>query len=130
CYLPFPDKDNKTLGAELKRRRLALEWTQEDTAKYFGILKDSYQNWEWNDYVPHIRNRKKVVEFLGFNYWDDGSNSLSNMVLLYRIEHKLTMSELALKINASTRTIERIENIEENISNTMSHYVLEFLHQN
>jgi len=46
--LPLPDINDKSLGAELKRRRLALEWTQETTAKYFGVLKDSYQKWEWN----------------------------------------------------------------------------------
>jgi hypothetical protein len=48
CMLPLPDINDKSLGAELKRRRLALEWTQETTAKYFGVLKDSYQKWEWN----------------------------------------------------------------------------------
>ncbi len=54
--LPLPDENDKSLGAELKRRRLALEWTQEDTAKHFGVLKDSYQKWEWNQVVPNIKN--------------------------------------------------------------------------
>ncbi|MDO5970882.1 hypothetical protein Q4Q35_13800 [Flavivirga aquimarina] len=50
---------DKSLGAELKRKRLDLEWSQYDIAKYFGVLKDSYQNWEWNHYLTHIKNRKK-----------------------------------------------------------------------
>ncbi len=108
-YLPFPKEGDTTLGAEIKRRRLALEWTQEDTAKYFGILKDSCQKWEWNQVVPDIGNRKKVIEFLGFNYWDDGSFSLGNMVLLYRIEHGLTRRELAHQIGISDSSIGRIE---------------------
>jgi DNA-binding XRE family transcriptional regulator len=99
CYLALPDENDKSIGAELKRCRLALEWTQQETARHFGVLKDSYQNWEWNKYIPHIRNRKKVVEFLGYNYWDDGSNSLSNKIVLHRIEHGLTKSKFAKKIN-------------------------------
>ncbi len=116
CRLPFPDRDDTSLGAELKRRRLALEWTQEDTAKHFSVLKDSYQRWEWNEYLPHIKNRKKVNEFLGYNYWNDGSGSLSNQVLLYRIEHGLTISELAEYIGTSTITIERVEKSENLLS--------------
>ncbi|WP_430408775.1 helix-turn-helix transcriptional regulator [Kordia sp.] len=114
--MPLPDENDKSLGAELKRRRLALEWTQQETANHFGVLKDSYQNWEWNQYIPHIRNRKKVVEFLGYNYWDDGSDSLANKCLLYRIEHGLTISELADLIGVSCGIIKRMENAEENVS--------------
>ncbi|MEO1033630.1 MAG: hypothetical protein AAFX55_19755 [Bacteroidota bacterium] len=39
---------------------------QSRTAIFFGVRKDSYQNWEWNDYFPHVRYRKKVNEFLTF----------------------------------------------------------------
>ena len=125
--MPFPDENDKSLGAELKRRRLALEWTQQETAKYFSKRKDSYQLWEWNKYIPHIQNRKKVVDFLGYNYWNDGTTSLSNMILLYRIEHGLTMGALASKINISTRSIERIENMEKNESSEMKNVIIEYL---
>ncbi len=128
--LPLPAENDHSLGAELKRRRLALEWTQEATAKHFGVLKDSYQKWEWNQVVPHIRNRKNVILFLGFNYWDDGTESLSNKVLLYRIEHELSMNQLAQKINVSTRTIERIENMEKNVSFKMKEKVSSVLNMN
>lgn len=121
--LPLPNENDKSLGAELKRQRLALEWTQEATAKYFGVLKDSCQKWEWNQIVPHIRNRKKVVDLLGFNYWDDGTNSLANNVLLFRIENGLIKSELAKKIRVSTTTIERIENSNDNVSKKMKDYI-------
>ncbi|MDO5972015.1 helix-turn-helix transcriptional regulator [Flavivirga aquimarina] len=125
--LPFPDSNDVSLGIELKRKHLDLEWPQDDTAKYFGVLKDSYQNWEWNQYLPHIKNRKKIVSFLGFNFWDDGTELLSNKVLLYRIEYGLTMSELAQKINVSVRTVERIENNEIHISEKMNKKVEEHI---
>ena len=125
--LPFPDESDKTLGAELKRQRLTLEWTQKDTSKHFGVLKDSYQKWEWNQISPNIENKKKVIEFLGFNFWDDETHSLANYVFLYRIENKLLKSELAKKIGVSTRTIERIENSEKHVSQKMKNKIIVFL---
>ena len=116
CYLPFPAKDDTTLGAKLKRQRLTLEWTQKDTAKHFGVLKDSYQKWEWNQGIPHIKNRKRVVEFLNYNYWDDGSNSLANRCLLFRIEKGIIRSELAKLIGISEMTMDKVEDNKRNIS--------------
>ena len=98
-----------SLGTEWKRRRLDLDWTQQQTAKYFGVLKDSYQKWEWNQITPHIRNRKKVIEFLEHNIWDDGSNSLANRCLFYRIEKGITRAEMSLYIDISEETIRRLE---------------------
>jgi len=109
CYLPYPEKDDKTLGAELKRRRLALKWTQQETVTRFNVRKDCYQKWEWNEIVPSIKRQKEVIQFLGFNFWDDGSNSIANRLLLYRIEHGLYRIELAEMIKVSDSTIERIE---------------------
>ena len=114
--LHFPNPKDKSLGAELKRKRLALKWPQNETANYFGVLKDSYQNWEWNEYIPHIKNRKKVVDFLGYNFWDDGTNSIANKCLLYRIEKGIVRRELAKLIGISEMTMDRIENNKLNIS--------------
>jgi transcriptional regulator with XRE-family HTH domain len=114
--LPFPNPKDKSLGAELKRKRLALEWSQNETANYFGIIKDSYQKWEWNQITPHIRNRKKVVEFLGYNFWDDGTNSIANRCLLYRIKKGIVRKELAKLIGISEMTMDRVENNKLDIS--------------
>ena len=108
-YLSLPSVDDATLGAELKRRRLSLEWTQQVCADNFGILKDSYQKWEWNRNVPDIKKRKFVNDFLKFNFWDDLSNSLCNRILLYRIEHGMYRAKLANDLSTSESTIERLE---------------------
>lgn len=77
--------------------------------------------------MPHIKNRKDVNQFLGFNYWDDGSDSISNQVLCYRIEHGLTQDELSLILNVSTATIERIEKKSDTVSfdlkSKIQHYI-------
>ena len=125
--MPFPDEDDISLGASLKRRRLALEFTQGDTAQHFGILKDSYQKWEWNENVPEISLRKEVVIFLGFNHWNDGSGSLANKVLLYRIEHGLTRMELGKLIGVSDSSIERIEKRRCSVSKKMKVRIIEYI---
>ena len=116
-YLPLPTIDDKSLGAELKRRRLGLEWTQCHCSKYLNVSKDSYQKWEWNRKIPNIKNRKRINEFLEFNFWDDRTNSLANRVMLYRIEHGITRSELEAKSNVSRSSIERLEKGQGSISN-------------
>jgi len=127
CYIPFPSKDDQSLGAALKSRRLALEWTQQECAKHFRVLKDSFQKWEWNEIIPCIKRQKEIVEFLGYNYWDDGSYSVSNRILLYRIEHRLYRTELANICNVSDSTIERIEKKSKLISMDMLITVEEYL---
>jgi len=115
-YNPYPPKEDTSIGAELKRKRLDLECSQQETSQYFEVLKDSYQKWEWNQITPHIKNRKKVNEFLGFNFWDDSSGSLANRCLLYRIEEGIVRRELAERIGVSEMTMNRVENNKLNIS--------------
>ncbi|MFT4850866.1 MAG: DNA-binding XRE family transcriptional regulator [Sediminicola sp.] len=120
-------QNDKSLGVELKRRRLALEWTQTDTAKHFGVIKDTYQNWEWNHITPDIKRRKVIVEFLEFNYWDDESNSLANRVLLFRIENELYRIELGKLIGVSDSTIERVEKRHPHISSKIKVAIEQFI---
>jgi DNA-binding XRE family transcriptional regulator len=127
---PLPDENDKSLGAELKRRRLALEWTQQAAAKHFGVIKDTYQNWEWSHITPDIKRRKKVVEFLGFNHWDEGYNSLANRVLLFRIENQLYRTELAKLIQVSDSTVERVEKNQSCISNEILERFEIFIREN
>lgn len=59
---------------------------------------------------------KKINDFLGFNFWDDKSQSLSNTCLMYRIEHELTQNNLAEFIGVNVKTVIRIENNTSNVS--------------
>jgi len=126
-YLPLPNVDDKSLGTELKRRRLTLGWTQERCAEYFEVRKDSYQNWQWNGIIPSLNTRKPVNKFLNLNFWDDESNSLANRVSLYRINHGLKQSELAKLIRVSPSTIHRIEKESNSVSKNLMKFVNEFI---
>ncbi|MDH7447247.1 helix-turn-helix domain-containing protein [Aquimarina sp. 2201CG14-23] len=105
----YPLNSDTSLGAALKRERLSRGWTQEQTGNYLGLLLPNYSRFEWNVHLPDIQKRKKINEFLKFNFWDDGTNSLSNKLLLYRIENQLTAIECGTLIGVSRNTIKRIE---------------------
>jgi DNA-binding XRE family transcriptional regulator len=106
----YPSKEDASLGAYLKRKRLNKGWTRLRASTHLEVSEDTYRNWEWNWCTPELRHMKKVIDFLGFNFWDDGTNSLSNRRLLYRIDHNLTQQELANLIDIGKTTIGRIEN--------------------
>lgn len=114
----YPTESDTSLGAALKRKRLQKGWTQEKTAKHLGLLHPNYMRFERNVHLPDIRKRKRINEFLQFNYWDDGTQRLSNRLLLYRIENKLTAKECGELIGVSRNTIKRIE-LNVRISNEM-----------
>lgn len=129
-YRLFPSETDKSLGACLKRRRLALKWTQMDCASHFGILKDSYQKWEWNRITPDIKRRNQVIQFLKYNYWDDGSNSLANKTLNFRIKNQLKTIELGIQLGVSESTIKRVENRHENVSDNIKNLISDYIMDN
>ena len=57
-----------------------------------------------------------INDFLGYNYWDDGTQSLNNRLLAFRIDNGLSQTEIAKIIGVSPRTIERVEKNEKHIS--------------
>jgi DNA-binding XRE family transcriptional regulator len=101
----YPSKEDASLGAHLKRKRLTKGWTRLRASTQLEVSEDTYRNWEWNWYTPELRHMKKVIDFLGFNFWDDGTNSLSKKCLLYRIEHNVTQQELSNLIYFGKTTI-------------------------
>ena len=113
----YPLPKDKSLGAYLKRKRLDLKLTRLACSRLFKVSLDTYRNWEWNWFTPNLNQKKKINNFLGFNYWDDKSNSLSNRCLIYRIEYGLTQSKLAELIKVNSKTVIRMENNKIKISN-------------
>ncbi len=105
----YPKADDISFGAALKRERLNRGWTQEQTAKHLNLLHPNYLRLERNIHSPHIKKRKQLNMFLGYNFWNDGTNKLSNRLLLYRIENGLSANDCGALIGVSRNTVKRIE---------------------
>lgn len=122
----YPDEKDISLGAALKRERLNRGWSQETTAKYLKLLTPNYSRLERNIHTPHIKKFYAINDFLGFNFWDDKTNTLSNKLYLYRIKNKLSAKECGELVGVSRNTIKRIEN-KVKTSYQMSSMVAHFL---
>lgn len=105
----YPENSDTSLGAALKRTRLKKGWNIDKTAKFLNLLPTNYSRFEHNIHIPDVPKRKKINELLGFNYWNNGSNDLSNRLLLYRIEEEINASVCGERIGVSRNTIKRIE---------------------
>ena len=123
----LPDENDKTLGAVIKRKRLELGWTKIKTANHLKTCIKSYRWWEANKSTPEIHNKKKLIEFLGHNYWDDNTDSIGNRCYVHRIEYGLLRKELGDKLNLCSATIQKIEEGKKVISEKTFRLVDQFL---
>lgn len=125
----YPKKSDTSLGAALKTERLNRGLIQEETAELLNLAYTEYQRFETNKHVPGINKgkRKAVNEFIGYNYWCDGTGSIQNEILKYRIQHGLTSPQLAEEIGVSKNTINRAmngEKVSEKMKKIIESYIV------
>ena len=51
----YPQENDTSLGASLKRRRLDLGWTQQEAGDYFNKLQQNYRSYECNYSTPDVK---------------------------------------------------------------------------
>ena len=116
----------------LKTERLNRGLIQEETAKLLKLAYTEYQRFEVNKQVPGINKgkRKAVNQFIGYNYWCDGTGSIQNEILKYRIQHELTSPRLAERIGVSKNSINKAmngEKISEKMKWVIENYIIKGL---
>ena len=105
----YPESSDTSLGAALKRPRLKKGWTIDKTANFLQLIPSNYSRLERNGHIPDVPKRRKINEFLQFNYWDDNTNDLSNRLLLYRIDEEINATVCGERMGISRNTIKRKE---------------------
>jgi len=105
----MPVESDKSLGAELRRKRIESQLSQGQVAKLLSVSFVTYRGYESNRNIPHDHIKNRVNQFIGYNFWDDGSDTLANMLLCHRIKKEMTAAELGTVIGVSRNTIKRIE---------------------
>lgn len=126
----YPFSNDNSLGAYLKRKRFDLGWTRLRTSIHLEVSEDTYRNWEWNWFIPNIKYRKRIIDFLGFNFWESKNKLLGERLQIYRMEHSLTQQELAISIGIGKTTIGRLENCTEYVSIEIQEQIIQFLQVN
>jgi DNA-binding XRE family transcriptional regulator len=78
---------------------------QKQLAEIIGVDKCTIANWEKNRNAPRIRHLPKIIDFLGYQPWDEGYRNLSERIIKERQKLGLSRKKLAHKVGLSPDTI-------------------------
>jgi transcriptional regulator with XRE-family HTH domain len=104
--LPYPDTLN-TLGDHIRKRRLDLGLYQKDVARCLGVTTDSVAYWENNRNQPSLRMIPRIIGFLGYDPFQNDSDSLSLGERVVRVRQRLgiTQKDLARRLGVDPSTL-------------------------
>jgi transcriptional regulator with XRE-family HTH domain len=94
----------------IRKRRLDLALPQIDAAKMIGCDEMSIVNWEKGHRTPRVTHMAGVVEFLGFNPFQNRDN-LAHRLVNYRKALGVTQKEFAGQLGVDPSTLARWERV-------------------
>jgi transcriptional regulator with XRE-family HTH domain len=107
---PEYPRELKTLGDHLRKKRLALKLTQEEVARILHTNEGCVVYWEKNHKSPSLRFISRIVQFLGYNPYEDiSSRSLGERIVIYRQIHGVSQEQLASQLGIDPGTLGRWE---------------------
>jgi len=113
--------DPKTIGEMIRKRRLDLRLRQVDAAKIIGCDEMSIVNWEKGHRSPRVNHMAGVVQFLGFNSFQNG-DTMAHRLVSHRKALGMTQKEFAQQIGVNPSTLARWERGErEPTANFLNH---------
>jgi DNA-binding XRE family transcriptional regulator len=78
---------------------------QKDVAGIIGVCEDSITYWENNRYEPHVKHYPKIIQFLGYVWFDVETTTVGRRIYYYRILHGLSRKKFGALIPADASTI-------------------------
>ncbi len=94
----------------IRKRRLDLGLRQIDVAKMIGCDEMTIVNWEKGHRSPRVNHLARVVEFLGFNPFQDG-DTMAHRLVNHRKALGITQNEFARQIGVDPSTLSRWEHL-------------------
>lgn len=94
----------KTLGEHLRKRRLELQQTQQQTAAHFGISVTAYNGWEADRIEPNIAKWPAVIGFLGYDP-SPVPSTFGDAVVALRRKLGLDRPRLAARLGISVKSV-------------------------
>ena len=112
----------KTIGEMIRKRRLDLGLRQIDAAKMIGCDEMSIVNWEKGHRSPRVNHMAGVVEFLGFNPFQNG-DTMAHRLINHRKALGMTQKEFAGQLRIDPSTLARWERGEREPTGRLSYRV-------
>ena len=98
-------KNPKTIGDHLKKRRMDLKVTKDESARHLRVSTCSLNNWERDRFAPDVQHFPKIIAFLGYVPWDTSCKTISERVIKQRKQLGLNQRQLAQATGMSPETI-------------------------
>lgn len=94
----------QTLGQHIRKKRAQLRIMQKEVALQIGVSEDCITNWENERSIPQIQFFPKIVQFLGYNPFEIGNQTLGEKIKAYRLKNGLSHRKLGkiFEVDAST----------------------------
>jgi len=94
----------QTLGQHIRKKRAQLRIMQKEVALRIDVSEDCITNWENERSIPQIQFYPRIVQFLGYNPFEYGSETLGQKIKTYRNLNGLSHKQMGklLSVNAST----------------------------
>ena len=122
----YPKEGDTSLPALLKRKRMDAHMDKRQVARLLGFNYKTYVTWEYGVHEPTAPYHEKLNTYLGIEYFSSPDDLASRMIT-YRAQHKLNQRQFGELVGYSLRTIERIEQRKEFVSEEVRENVREFL---
>jgi transcriptional regulator with XRE-family HTH domain len=98
------DFEPMTLGDHVRRRRLMLSITQEETAARLGVNAWTVLNWETGETKPAIQFIPALIRFLGYDPEPVDTGTLAGRLVAKRRELGLSQREAARSLDIDPGT--------------------------
>ena len=102
------ERNPKTLGQHLKKRRVELGLYQRHMRGMFDLDKDTYLNWEHDRCYPSMWHWPKIIKLLGYDP-NPSPQSLGEQLVAYRRRRGLSRKALATILSVDEGTLWRWE---------------------
>ncbi len=99
-----------TLGDHVRKRRLDLGLHQKEVAAQVNATTSTVTNWEKNRTNPRLYLLPKIIEFLGYDPFQNNATSLGEQIKAYRAREGLSLRRIANILQVDPDTVVGWEN--------------------
>lgn len=99
----------KSLGDYLRRARIDQGLSQPDVAKLLKVRADTVTGWELNRHVPTAKISARIIQFIGYNPFENMESGIGTKLLHARMIIGDTQCQVANALGCDESNIRYIE---------------------
>ncbi|MBI2842096.1 MAG: helix-turn-helix transcriptional regulator [Armatimonadetes bacterium] len=102
-------QEPKTIGEHIQKRMIDLGVCRTACAGRIGVCPCTITNWTTGRVSPGVEHLPGIIEFLGYNPFNSGAESIGDRIILLRKRLGLSRKALAQRLGVDPETAARWE---------------------